>query len=533
MIRIALKILLLSIISIQFNCSNGSDVSGGSNQTDNAKVLISASYPSGDPAVGASVIIRPLNFNSKDSVIDQIDTLDTLGQFLYSDIQDGEYLVEIMDTSNKGFITRFKITDTTDTQYINIEKLINTGSLEGLIENDGNIGMVFILGTENSTPIDSNGFFEFQKLAEYNDYTLYFDFEDKNYLSRTVDSVTVQSDSLTNLPLTSNWAYSKKCFINTANLLNQFTDTIKNFPLLLTLDSSNINFSNLKNDGSDLRIYSSTNIPLYFEIETYNNIKQNAILWINIPIILPNNSDQYIVIKWGNNLAESLSSSQKVFNSQNNFIGVWHFNGNMNDATNLENNSTSTGSLQLDESGPIGKGLHIYSENSYLTIDNESNFDLSDELTISAWVKPDSLSKYTWNDAILSKGNDAYSLSRAIGKDVFSLTTRPEGDTTNVSADGFTQLNDLQLHFISGVKRGDSLFIYTDGVKEGSYYHPEKISTNDNNLLIGAKNTTENPIDVFHGIIDEVRISNTGRSDNWIKLCFENQKPNQKLLSFE
>jgi hypothetical protein len=37
----------------------------------------------------------------------------------------------------------------------------------------------------------------------------------------------------------------------------------------------------------------------------------------------------------------------------------------------------------------------------------------------------------------------------------------------------------------------------------------------------------------FNGIIDEVRVSSIDLSADWIKLCFMNQRPDDKLIVFK
>lgn len=526
--KIILGFSLLSLLS----CTGGSELSGGSNQTDNAKVQVSVIYPNGNSAEGAKIKIRPADYIANDTTQDFPDSyLDSTGSILFENLINGEYIAEISDSSHKMSIINFNVYDSTDT--IIIDTLNNSGSLSGSIETDGDSCIVYIQGTENKCIVTNDGVYRFEYLAEFNNYTLLYYNNKTSTPIQTIDSVKVLSDSLLIHNFTSNWKYFKNIKINTSSSGTLIQDTLSNFPLLIKLDSSNFNFNQADDTGNDIRFFTSDSISINFEIEYYSSTKKEALLWLNISSILPNNNSQYITMKWGNINASSKSNSSAVFSESNHYIGVWHFGENFNDATALKNHGNKIGFIEFDSTSAIGSGIHLYENNSYIELDNESNFDITDDITISAWVKADSLSKYSWNDAILSKGEDAYSLSRAIGKDVFSMTSKPEELSSSLSAEGFTQLNDLKLHYLTGVKRGDSLFIYTDGNKEGSYYHPQKISQNDSPLLIGTKSTTNQVVDIFHGLIDEVRISNIGRSSSWIKLSYENQKLNSNTLQFQ
>lgn len=525
-------ILLILMSLTLLSCSDGNNLSGGSNQTDNAKIQISLLYPNGDAAIGANIKIRPADYiaNGNDQIYPD-NYLDSSGSYKYENLVTGTYTAEISDSSHRMSIIHFNITNFTDTTVI--ETLNNSGSLSGYVETDGDSCIVYILGTENRCIVDERGIYTFEYLAEYNNYTLIYYSNKIDTPIQSIDSIEVLKDSLVISNFLSTWNFNQKIKINTTSSGTLIQDTLFYFPLLINLNSSNFNFNQALENGNDIRFFTSDSISINYEIEYYSNKKEEAIIWLNIPQIIPNNNSQYIVMKWGNEEAISKSNSSGVFSESNFYRGVWHFGGNLNDATSLKNNGEKYGTIEFDSISSIGTGIHLYENNSFIEIDNESNFDITDEITISAWITADSLSKYSWNDAILSKGENAYSLSRAIGKDVFSMTSRPEGSINNISAEGFTQLNDLNIHYLTGVKRGDSLYIYTDGVQEGSYYHPQKISQNDKPLLIGAKDTSNQVIDIFHGVIDEIRISNIGRSLSWIRLSYENQKANSSVLQFQ
>lgn len=528
-----LYVLLLSFLLLQLACSSGNEVTGGSNQTDNAKVLISAVYPSGEAASGASITIRPRDYIS-DGVNDTISLtlLNDSGKYFYEILDTGTYLLEIRDSLNNSAISELLITDTTDTLILDNDTLLAPGSISGKFETDGYSGFIAIPGTEHFLNIDSTGDFKFDNIPQFNRYSLYFQSDNSLIEPQLIDSIEVSPENTTIITTPSNWKFEKKILINTLSSEGAITEDLFNYPLLVNLKSSNFNFTEAQDSGKDLRFFDTNGKPLNFEFEQYSKSNEAAIIWVLIPQIVINSDTQHIIMKWGNESAISNDKFIGAFKESHGFKGVWHFNSDVYDATDSKISGTVFGDASIDQSGVIGHGFHIYENNSYIEIDNESHFDIIDELTISAWVKPDSLSSFSWDDAILSKGVDAYSLSRATGKDVFSLQTLPNGDNTTVTADGFTQLNDLKLHYISGVKRGDSLHIYTDGIKEGVIYQPADIATNNQPLLIGAKTNTSNPIDVFHGLIDEVRISNIGRSDSWIKFSYASQKEGQSIITF-
>ena len=154
-------------------------------------------------------------------------------------------------------------------------------------------------------------------------------------------------------------------------------------------------------------------------------------------------------------------------------------------------------------------------------------------MTLSAWIKVDSLSHLSWSDCIISKGTTSrgYLLARANGKDSFSFkvsTTK----TIDYAADGTSDLDaDSDYHYITGVQTSDTIIYYFDGKEEARKYQPYQLEINDDKLHIG--NIISLDESTLLGRIDEVRVINSARSSDWIKFSYENQKPNSAILTWK
>ena len=74
-------------------------------------------------------------------------------------------------------------------------------------------------------------------------------------------------------------------------------------------------------------------------------------------------------------------------------------------------------------------------------------------------------------------------------------------------------------HHLAGVYNGDTIKLFVDGVLVAERSGSGLIQTNNVSVLIGRLH--ENAAS-FKGVIDEVRISDTARNDDWIKTEYLN-----------
>jgi len=95
--------------------------------------------------------------------------------------------------------------------------------------------------------------------------------------------------------------------------------TLQGYPVLVSLNSSNFNFSKAKSDGSDIR-FSSENRTLSYWIETWNPENEEALIWVRLSSLSANKTAK-ILMRYGNPGAEAMSSGEKTFDFFDNFEG--------------------------------------------------------------------------------------------------------------------------------------------------------------------------------------------------------------------
>jgi hypothetical protein len=180
-------------------------------------------------------------------------------------------------------------------------------------------------------------------------------------------------------------------------------------------------------------------------------------------------------------------------------LGYWDFNGDLTDKSGSGNNGTASGSAVIVTDPEMGQVLQL--SGGYVSIPGD-DFDLSskrNQITISAWVKPDPGST-AWS-GIVSKGSGAWQLS--INEDADDIALMVENSTAfDLNAD--ISGNAGWYHVIA-VFDGSGFTSYINGSPAAAMDADLDIADNGLDVFIGA--LPSNPsYDRFQGLIDEVRI---------------------------
>jgi hypothetical protein len=290
------------------------------------------------------------------------------------------------------------------------------------------------------------------------------------------------------------------------------------FPVLVRLNKDFFDFSQTKANGEDIRFATGTGTPLAYQIEEWDAANGTASIWVRIPTI-KGNARQEIKLYWGKADAASESSGSAVFSESNGYLSVWHMSDPVKDDVGmLESKDTGT----ISSSGIIGKSRHfdvgkgINCGEKITTYPTGSNPHSSE-----AWFRPEKP-----NATILGWGNE-----QPQGKVIMQFFSPPhikmECYFSGADVPGGSTLPMSQwIHVIHTFKNGDSR-VYVNGRLDGvstSAGAPLAIKSPARMYLGGWYDNYQ-----YIGDIDEVRISKVTRSEDWVKLQYENQKPLQTL----
>ena len=319
----------------------------------------------------------------------------------------------------------------------------------------------------------------------------------------------------------------------------------KNFPLLVRLSKEYFDFSQAKPQGEDVR-FSSKGKRLAYQIERWDAKGGEADIWVRIPTI-KGEDQQAIKMHWGNEKITGESNGEQVFRITEGFAAVWHLGDNLEDATsNNLDGFNRPDKPTVNTTGIIG-GAQEFGVNQILIIRPpgaksgrrvtcmpSGNADR----TMSAWVNPTSFEGRNWAQASIGGwGEPERGQKPNMGLSYFTMTGRGQ---PRFHLYGFDPRCDSLLprdewRHVALAVSGDMVRFYVDGILERTINNNgEEVSK-----LGTLRTPTSTPVDLgdhgngrgpFNGPLDEVRFESVARSANWLKLCFENQKPLQSLV---
>jgi hypothetical protein len=345
--------------------------------------------------------------------------------------------------------------------------------------------------------------------------------------------------------------YSKRIILNTSASGADVRAGVVDFPVLVRLTGENFDFSTAGPDGADLWFAKSDSAPLPSEIERWNAAAGKAEIWVKVDTIRGNDSAQSIIMFWGDSTgpASSPSKGRAVFDTAEGFQGVWHLcdaaGDSVRDATDNRFSGGSPDSARPSAAeGMIGKCRLFDGNNDIITMpgtaDGRLSFPQDGNYAVCAWVSIDTFDNAP--QCIVSKGYEQYFLRTTYFPSDFPSWEFAEfSRTANWQSSRFPAAAARQWVFLAGVRQGEDQKLYCNGVLADSTRDswPQGESRNtSNNLSIGAflKAVTIPANDgycYFKGSIDEVRIMSRAVAPEWIRLCYVNQRPGDKLVVFK
>lgn len=280
-----------------------------------------------------------------------------------------------------------------------------------------------------------------------------------------------------------------------------------NFPLLVTLESTRIDYSKTKNAGEDIRFIDSNGVTLLaHEIDTWDEAGR-SLVWVNVPAIDPASNIDFIWLYYDNLSAADGQNVSGVWD--NSYRGVWHLSPDLTDSTASDNDSSNN--FTSDVSGFLGRGRRFLG-NGWLDIANASSLQLTGSATFEAWVKIDDPNRSS-PMRVLSKK------FRADSTNGYELVYHPQQNAQNVVSSG-TNFGgaagvdlDTGWHHLAATIQGTTAELYLDGVVRTSDNQCNALVAGSQPLAIGRRSGIG---DYFLGSLDEIRISGTQRSSAWI-----------------
>ncbi len=188
--------------------------------------------------------------------------------------------------------------------------------------------------------------------------------------------------------------------------------------------------------------------------------------------------------------------------------------------------SISTSSINVTIEDPDGDSLDWTIETSPNIGSNSANGESNGSKSCSVSGLSSDVT-YTWYVNVTDGcvwTNETYTFTTTVAKKIiskeqsaYSLELSSNGTILYGYIDTDKSVNtsiDTSWHYVALTFNGNTLTLYKDGASVSTTSWSGSISTNANNLTLGKD---------LSGTLDEVRVSNTARSDAWINISYKNQ----------
>lgn len=323
---------------------------------------------------------------------------------------------------------------------------------------------------------------------------------------------------------------------------NDIDENLTDFPVLIYLSSSsgrnndNLSFvfDEIQSDSDRKKITVTTSdgvTQCYTEIEKWNATSEEAWLWIRVPSISDSSNTELYLYFDGEHEDNSdyvgdVGETAAMSVWDDNYVGVWHLSEDPSGAPPQMLNSKSDGShgtsqgfMTSDDQvrGVVDGALELDGFTDYVDFGNDGSLDITGNITIEAWVRPDD---FAGPPDLLTKGDydEAYSVwLRTSGEVRFGINNDPLTSNTSLVAG-------TRYHVVA-TRSGITRKIFINGTEDNSDMYGEAIGTTFTDLTISSSGIP------LEGMVDEIRLSSSGRSDAWIKASFESER--DSLVDFE
>jgi hypothetical protein len=313
------------------------------------------------------------------------------------------------------------------------------------------------------------------------------------------------------------WTYRKAVTINHAKVASD----LSSFAVLVDVTDADLASKALSN-GYDVAFADSSGNKLDHEIEKYESASGHLVAWVRLPT-LSASVDTVFYMYYGNPSALNQQNPAGVWDSS--FRMVQHLkesSGTCYDSAGNHNDGTPYGGVSQGVSGKTDGAAGFDGSNDYVDVGSASSLDDLNQITISAWIKVNSLAA-TIYDKGWTSGKSFYFHPDGLLCFVQGFTSgspNPYGWWKTSAALAIGTWYYVAVTYDSG-NSGNNPGLYINGasvaVTEGNMPIGTSLSDASYNGQVGGK------VSYANGVIDDVRVSATMRSAVWISTEYNNQ----------
>jgi len=300
--------------------------------------------------------------------------------------------------------------------------------------------------------------------------------------SACASNIWAVSTSTSDLPTdwyNKNWLYRKEITIDSSQVIEHDTD----FMVLATTTDLDL-ASKARSDGYDILFTdSSGTTTLPYEREYYSGASGQLAAWVKTDI--SSTTDITLYMYYGNAASDTdMASAISLWDSS--YVGVWHLSEFVIDESSSvgahtdSSSNTNTGDQNSnnEEISRIAYGQG-FDGNDYINISDDNSLDITDEITLEAWVKKN-----------VSGGGGIYNYTRTI-----TLSTSTKANNFQVKLD----LTSANFNYAKAQTNGEDLRFYDTNSNELNYWIEEWNNGGDSTIWVKVLSAGTLALEMYYG----------------------------------
>jgi biopolymer transport protein ExbB len=305
------------------------------------------------------------------------------------------------------------------------------------------------------------------------------------------------------------WAQRTAVTLNTSGAGVAISGSLSGVAVPVRLHSGNFDFVGARPDGSDLRVLAGDDkTPLKFWIERYDSVNELAVLWVQLPGVLPGTDKNALYVYAGNDKAapDANSPGTQAAIGDAATIAAFHFSEKDGIAADQTGAVKATAAVTMEVNGLIGQSARLGGTPIVFPANDKLKMPADAPFTLSLWLRPDAVAA----GALYAQG--PLQVTLAAGK----LTAKLGAVSVSGGDVAPATWSQVALTIDPG-----KLTVYVNGV-EASQVLPRPSPAIEGEIRVG---------DGYQGLIDELEFSNVARSADWIKFNYAAQGADAKLIA--
>lgn len=529
-----LKYFLAGFVALFVGCSSNSQVAGNSAETGSPELAGILMLDGGKPAAHARVQCVPGDYNilaasnAEQALPSAFETeTDENGNYEFDTIPSGSFSLEAFHQESGQMLLLQNLNAEEDEPLAVNDTLRNSGTVKLLVSGafrENQSGEAIVIGTTirrsvsvqngkivvDSLPADT---FE---LVVYMDGMSPFGFKD---VSVKPEETTVWGDSVT---------YTLKAPLVLPEGIDSLGTVVSDFPLAIRLTKNEITFDSaevVNGRWEAVRISQDGNRSKKLPItQTYFDASaKEAVFWVSVDSL---NVSDSLELHFDNTMNPAYAKD--VFPTNRSYSLVWHFDSGLapvdDGAEKGYFEGLPTGVVAAD--GVVGRGVEL-DEGDIIVVENSSaadssrkvnlNYDGSGYFCFSVWVKLESLE----SEQTIFKKSKEYALRYVPEKGFVVDLWVPDSSSDSVKYAWSSGMSDI--------KAGEWVYVAFSRhtISQANFYvNDRKIETEPEQIAwTGVRDIADFEVGGFTGTIDELMLGSCFRDDDWTRLTYLNQRP--------